>query len=470
MYLKKIVLKNIKCFKEVTIDFSEGKSVRKWTTLFGQNGLGKSTLLQAIGAVLSGPSALRELLPVPDGWVKTGEPYGEIEAEILGTVGDYIGNKPRERPYLIRYLVSGRDLSHVPEEIGAIASGPDFLPWSGTGSSKAKEALTKDRKLLNQIAFSETTEGWLACGYGPFRRLTGGAQAADEILWSGRRSSQFITLFREDAALTNATKWLIELYNTSRDGDDTSTRSLNLVKRALSQKLFPDSIELEVTAKSALIKNAEGNRVSFFDLSDGYRSMLALSIDLLRWIVKAFPNAQDPLTCSGVVVIDELDAHLHPSWQRTIGHWLRAKFPNIQFIITTHSPFVAQVASIDDSTGKIALADYESATSGNVRLQRTQDGVKAVESSEPAQLLLPDQILQSELFGMPSLYPPPIEEWITEYEILRRRRSPDKEQRYEQLSLFLEGLPGAEDKGGRVASETIRKRLAHSAAKISGIK
>lgn len=77
--------------------------------------------------------------------------------------------------------------------------------------------------------------------------------------------------------------------------------------------------------------------------------MLALAIDLLRWLILAFPNATDPMQCSGVVLIDELDAHLHPKWQRQIGQWLRLKFPNLQFIVATHSPFVAQVIDVDDS-------------------------------------------------------------------------------------------------------------------------
>src|ERR1035441_9502808 len=98
MYLKTIRLRNIKCFKELELDFSEDilkrdlnkppESVRRWTTLFGENALGKSTLLQAMGAVLAGPSAMRELLPVAEGWVRVGEQYGEIYAELLWTDGD----------------------------------------------------------------------------------------------------------------------------------------------------------------------------------------------------------------------------------------------------------------------------------------------------------------------------------------------------------------------------------------------
>jgi len=95
MYLKKIRVKNIKCFTELELDFTEGAGVRLWTTLLGENGLGKSALLQAMGAVLAGPSAVRELLPVAEGWVRVAHPYGEIYAELLWSEGDAAPRGPK---------------------------------------------------------------------------------------------------------------------------------------------------------------------------------------------------------------------------------------------------------------------------------------------------------------------------------------------------------------------------------------
>jgi predicted ATP-binding protein involved in virulence len=86
------------------------------------------------------------------------------------------------------------------------------------------------------------------------------------------------------------------------------------------------------------------------ELSDGYRSMLALAADLLRRLDETFERPEDwidddgAITAEGIVLIDELDAHLHPVWQREIGFWLRERFPNIQFIVATHSPFIPQAA------------------------------------------------------------------------------------------------------------------------------
>lgn len=464
MYLKRIRLRNIKCFGELEIDFSKDDGVRLWTTLFGKNGLGKSTLLQAMGAVLAGPSAVRELLPVAEGWVRKGADYGEIEAEILWTDGDATGSgkKRKNKPFVMQYLVAGADSSKLPDSIEEKPSVAELVPWSGTTSAKRKEALTKDRKLLQQTAYAEGPTGWLACGYGPFRRLSGGSESSNSIVSAERRAAQFVTLFKEDAALTNATKWLTDLHNTSRDGDRTNGQILEAVKTAIAQKLFPEQAELVVTAKSALLRRNGSTQILFQDLSDGYRSMLALSIDLLRWLVKAFPERPDPLQCPGVVLIDELDTHLHPSWQRTIGHWLREKFPKIQFIIATHSPFIAQVADPEpeDQGGE----SEQASDPGNIRLVDSRDGVRAEPCSESARSLSPEQILQSELFEMEEVLAPPVEEKKRQFEELHRKRrsaalSNAEQQQYDQLSLELEKLPLAADSEGRAVERELREKV-----------
>jgi hypothetical protein len=135
------------------------------------------------------------------------------------------------------------------------------------------------------------------------------------------------------------------------------------------------------------------------------------------------------MDCPGVVLIDELDAHVHPTWQRQIGHWLRQKFPNLQFIVATHSPFLAQVAG----------------PGGNVVLEQTHDGVKPRTDVEAVETWRADQIL-TELFDLPSTRSPEVEHKIQRYQELHRRRqarqlSRAEEQEYEQLSLWQESLP-----------------------------
>ena len=75
-------------------------------------------------------------------------------------------------------------------------------------------------------------------------------------------------------------------------------------------------------------------------LSDGYRTTLAMVMDIAARMAEANPDMQNPLKTEGVVMIDEVDLHLHPGWQQTILLDLSKTFPNVQFIVTTHSPQV----------------------------------------------------------------------------------------------------------------------------------
>ena len=91
-----------------------------------------------------------------------------------------------------------------------------------------------------------------------------------------------------------------------------------------------------------LLVDKDGETLDLSQLSDGERSFLAMTCDLGRRLALANPQLDDPLQGAGVVLIDELELHLHPKWQREIREKLRQTFPNIQFIATTHSPFVIQ--------------------------------------------------------------------------------------------------------------------------------
>lgn len=472
MYLKSIRLVNIKCFADATVDFASGSSVRRWTSFFGRNGLGKSTLLQAIGAVLAGPSAVRELLPAADGWVKKGRPWGEIVAQILQTEGDSSVKRARVlRPYEIRYLVSGSDPSTLPEALEEKPTVPEIIAWSGKGDSKEKENLTKDRKLLQQTAYAEDQNGWLACGYGPFRRLSGGAEYANQIVARQRRSARFVTLFREDAALTNATAWLLERYSAAKE-EPKEQKKLEVVTQAIAERLLPETAGLTMNARTVKLKRRDGSETSFQDLSDGYRSMLALSVDLLRWLTQAFPDQEKPLECPGVVVIDELDAHLHPDWQRRIGHWLRQKFPNIQFIVATHSPFLAQVAGEDVAGVPSAASTTEGdAVSGNIKLVESTDGVEFVRATEPARDLQADQILQSELFALESLYAGPVQDRLDHYRGLRAKKregslSVEEEAQFQQLELWASTLPQTATVAEREDETAVRQALDRHATQV----
>ncbi|MFH4666327.1 retron Ec78 anti-phage system effector ATPase PtuA [Vibrio cidicii] len=126
-------------------------------------------------------------------------------------------------------------------------------------------------------------------------------------------------------------------------------RHLELVNQAI-EALVPDVKNLEVdrsSGKARLMVDNFGNRVNIAQLSQGQKMLVALSGDLARRLVKLNPDSDAPLHSHGIVVIDEIELHLHPKWQQEILIGLQKTFPNLQFIVTTHSPQVLSTVDKD---------------------------------------------------------------------------------------------------------------------------
>jgi hypothetical protein len=127
-----------------------------------------------------------------------------------------------------------------------------------------------------------------------------------------------------------------------------------LVKFLNASELLPHGASIaEVRSEEVVILDAEGTKLAVELMSDGYRSILSMIFEILRQMTKSYGvhdvvNALDveasQVRLPGVVVIDEVDAHLHPSWQAEIGPWFTKCFPEFQFIVTTHSPIICRNA------------------------------------------------------------------------------------------------------------------------------
>lgn len=200
---------------------------------------------------------------------------------------------------------------------------------------------------------SEHSTGWFSCGYGPFRRVFGASQEALQLM-TGEVVERFATLFNEAASLYEADRWLRDLKYKALEGNAAAKQQLDVVLELLRDEFMPNQITLkEVNSDGLWLEDRNGTRLAWRDMSDGYRAALALLCDILRHLIRKFGvegltarNAEGHLyvTRSGVVLIDEVDAHLHPEWQRKISGWLKGHFPNIQFLVTTHSPLICQEA------------------------------------------------------------------------------------------------------------------------------
>lgn len=118
---------------------------------------------------------------------------------------------------------------------------------------------------------------------------------------------------------------------------------LDSVRTAI-ERMIPGykNLRIKLNPSRMIITNKEGSHLRIEQLSGGYKAVLSIVSDIAKRLATANPYSQNPLEEYGIILIDELDLHLHPKWQKTIANDLKRTFPNCQFIITTHSPFIIQ--------------------------------------------------------------------------------------------------------------------------------
>lgn len=195
--------------------------------------------------------------------------------------------------------------------------------------------------------------GWFCASYGPFRRFTGGDQELEKLYISQPRLARHLSVFGEAVALTEALSWLQSLKFKQLEGNSEGDLLSPIVAFVNQPGFLPHEVRLrDVTSKGVDFIDANGFKVPVQELSDGYRSVLSMTFELVRQMALAYGVAglfsvdNTQVIPAGVVIVDEIDAHLHPSWQRTIGVWFRKHFPNVQFIVSTHSPLICQAAEV----------------------------------------------------------------------------------------------------------------------------
>jgi predicted ATP-binding protein involved in virulence len=143
---------------------------------------------------------------------------------------------------------------------------------------------------------------------------------------------------------------------------DVTLKELDAVRHAINL-VFPDISNPHIEVNPLrLAVTINGETLDLMQLSDGYKTLLGLVIDLSMRMGLANPHLEDPLSAEAVVMIDEVDLHLHPSWQQRVLADLLRTFSNTQFILTTHSPFVVEALNNHlkrDKLGSLATEDEE---------------------------------------------------------------------------------------------------------------
>ena len=246
------------------------------------------------------------------------------------------------------------------------------------------------------------------------------------------------SLFFDNGRLINAEDWLLRLdYSVSKPSkvqEQQKTR-LEMVKDVLI-KILPDVSEIRFDASSGVrptpkveFKTPYG-WVPLKQLGYGYRTMIAWVVDFAARMVERYPDSTDPLAEPAVVLVDEIDLHLHPKWQREVIGFLTERFPNTQFIVTSHSPLIVQAAP----DANIAL------------LRREGDHVVIENHPETIRGWRVDQILTSDLFGLETARPPDMEkDLLRQKELLTKSRLTKADQKeLEEIDKRIGPLPTGE--------------------------
>ena len=449
MYIDSVSLRDVKCFKDIKLEFQTAARTQdqqsNWNVILGDNGDGKTTLLQAIAVCLMDAATAQKLLD-PSDWVRYGQGIAKLTARLIQEEGDkqQPGRSLKEPSpdYTVRYLIvdAGQEIPLEKEGVP-----PRFFPTAtileptsdyGRLFGPDYERVAYDMDFIKRNAFAKRqNRGWHSCGYGAFRRISGFSTSTAEV--DVQLQKRFLTLFEEGAALYDVESWLKELDRKAKKSNRGSiTRRSLQDATGLVCKLLPGVSEIKIQDQVEF--TWQGNPTSLNQLSDGYRSMFALVVDLLRWLELSRPDTKIPLNqVKGVVLIDEIDAHLHPKWQRQVGFWLTEFFPNIQFIVASHSPFVAMAAG----EGALTLLQKE----GNV--VRANQDVPYVRGWAVGQVL-------TSLFDMISLRDPETAKLLEEYEelLLAHRAGKLKPAQEEELAQ-LENDLNARMTGSRDAPE-----------------
>lgn len=423
-YFLSLEIENIRCFgPRQTLDLSDGEGwPARWTILLGDNGAGKTTLLECLYNLqlqeIPGKSAEAHIDKHMDGRFLLGACRGTLEGQLKSRVA--FGSRLQEAGSAEEAV-----LEHAFRREGRTGEPVDFsTQWS------------EKRDLL----------GLQCYGYDAGRRLGHGALEGENGNGGGYP-------FDDGARLINASEWLLQAdYAANQEMEDGGRWARRRDKvLALLKEVLPDveGIRFEVAERDAwhpqprvLFKTFSGE-VPLSSLSLGYRTLAAWMVDLASRLCSRYPDSENPLAEPAIVLVDEIDLHLHPTWQRRLLTELSARFPNTQFIATAHSPLVVQAAE-----------------DANVAVLR-REGDHVVIDNDPGVIRgwRVDQVLVSDLFGLPSSRPPKYDEKIKRQRALLRKDALSEAEKEELRGLDEEvlSLPLSSSKEDEQALEIIRR-------------
>lgn len=424
-HLTRVRLENIGPFEDQVFELTSG-----WNVLFGDNGVGKSNFLKAIAVGLCGESAKAYADRLIKGKTSSGteNPTGTITIDVVTD----IGGEKKEKTFvtkLFRSDIGGEMMAHPPRPL--------------------------------------ETEGWLALGFPPMRIISWKRDEGDKTSISDRPTpSDLLPLIlgETDPRLDGLKAWLIELDNRiNRDFKNGIEGSPSLKLRAdfftvigaLTPKVEIEFGRIGDNGKTVFVTTEDGE-VPIEAVSQGTSSLMGWVGVLLRRLFDLYGESANPRQQHALVLIDEIDAHMHPEWQRQLIPKIRELFPNLQVIATTHSPLLVPSLKPNEI----------------IRLRR-EPGIKGITVEVPQydlQQYPTNQILTSPLFDVASSLGTVMEEIVTSYTELAAKDEPseDDQRELERLAFQLNiRLPTPKERvAARVAYNMIQLAMSKKLAEI----
>ena len=404
-YFTKLSIENVRAFgerQELKLADADGRPA-PWTLIVGDNGVGKTTLLQCLAWMRP------RFNPPPDEPGEHGEhePSAsarrpiepELAAEEDNGVLAALARAGNEAPARLEADLSvgvhpgnhGGGLSRrlsTSLSIERANGGITGVPASGRVADVRAEGEAADEDVEHGV------EEPLVLGYGAGRRPTlGGGDAA---------AGPIESLFRVEAGLHDAESLLYRLDYSTFKNDPEAARQLDSLKKLIAAMLpdvgDPGDIEILGPPQSdpsrpggVLVRTPYG-RVPLDQVSLGYRTMFAWTVDIGWRLIEHYPDSRNPLHEPAIVLVDEIDLHLHPRWQREVRKTLARRFPRVQFIATAHSPLMAQ-SSLDANVAVV---------------RRSGDHAEIVNDPMVIEAWRLDQLITSDLFGLDSARSPAV--------------------------------------------------------------
>ncbi|MBE5228599.1 MAG: AAA family ATPase [Microcystis aeruginosa PMC 728.11] len=357
MEIQRVILNNIGLFEKLEISLAPTEQNPSNITVFvGNNGAGKTAILKALATSLSWFTA--RLLtekgsgnPIYEDAIFNTANAGSIEIEVSDPSKSLNNPDQSEIDHYFRWILAKN-------RKGRKAQYNSNLNDCTRLANRYRDALTHDDKTsLPLIAFYPVERVVLDIPLKirtkhTFLQLDG----YDNSLSQGVDFRRFFEWFREREDTENESGIPEDVLNQLRPLAETNQdlwqllnernasakdRQLTAVRTAIS-RFMPHLDNLRVRRKPRLYMAVDknGETLNLAQLSQGEKSLMALVGDIARRLAMLNPALENPLAGDGIVLIDEVDLHLHPSWQRCLCDRLTETFPNCQFVLTTHSPLV----------------------------------------------------------------------------------------------------------------------------------